>query len=148
MFSTSPLDQIYADYWAFCAMVGIDKPMPAQRWLAVTDRLVKEATNHKPPASTVPKHCGPRNPAKDLRMACVKDAALNSIVPRLDTTSRGGFYNFKDCRACGRFLPKSRFSKQGESLRATCRSCDNSRLMLVRKNKQSTLTPQARAVQE
>src|SRR5215469_7193050 len=115
--TTSRLDETYAHFCEFRMTVGIKKSMSAQDWLATTDRLVKES-NPKPPTSTVPKHCGPRNPAKDLRMAYVKEAGLDSIVRRLDTTSRGGFYNFKSCRACGRFLLKSRFSKQGDSLRA------------------------------
>jgi len=143
MSNASPLDRIYADFCEFCTMVGIANPMPAQRWLAITDRLVKEPSSHRPPPSTVPKHCGPRNPAKDLRTAHVKAAGL--IVRQFRLTGRGGFYNFKNCRACGRFLPKSRFSKQGGSLRATCRSCDNSRRMQARKG---TFTLQAREVRE
>jgi hypothetical protein len=142
--TTSRLGQIYAHFCEFCMTVGIEKPMAVQRWLAITDRLVKEPYIPEPPASTVPKHCWPRNPARNLCIARVKSDGL--IVRQIGTIGREGFYNFKSCRACGRFLLKSRFSKQGKCLRAVCKMCDNSRRMKERKRKPGTLSLQGHEV--
>jgi hypothetical protein len=125
------LEAIYSHFRSFCARVGIEKPMATERWLATADHVVKEHFVPKPPVSTVPKHCGPRNPARDLCVALVKTDGL--VVRQARATGRGGFYSFKSCRACGGFLHKNRFSKQGKSFRAVCKACDNSRRIKLRK---------------
>jgi len=138
------LEQIYAHFREFCANVGIENPMSARPWFETTEYLVKEPPISKPPVSTVPKYCRPRNPAKDLCRAHIK--AVGPGVRQFRITSRGGFYNFKSCRACGGLLLKSRFSKQGKCLRSVCRRCDNLRRIQARQSKQATLSLQEHEV--
>lgn len=123
--SASRLEQTYAHFRAFCASVGIEKPMAAQLWLAITDYVLKEPPVTKPPVSTVPNYCPPRNPEKDLREARAKADGLT--VRTLGGISREGFFNFRTCRACGECLPLRSFSKHRSSLRSICKNCDNNR---------------------
>jgi hypothetical protein len=119
------LEQIYSHYRNFCLSAGIEKPMAAQLWLAITDYVLKPPPTPKPPASTAPEYCPPRNPEKDLRIARAKADGLT--VRQFPAIGKQGFLHFKTCRVCGGLLPIERFSKQGKSKRSNCKTCDNHR---------------------
>jgi hypothetical protein len=84
------------------------------------------------------RHIRPYRPDDTLRADCHKaglfvgelrpDGSVNIVRHQPGACSGGGHkLLFRVCRACGEFLPITRYSKQGKSIRAVCKVCDNAR---------------------
>jgi len=126
--------ETFAHYQEFCRQRGVD-PANFALWVLLTDSLLPLRTDREKGRCPADPE---KNPAKALENARTKADGLKQIgvlttdgrvrPVRRQTSSRGRKHllTARTCRKCKEpYLPASRFSKQGNSVRAVCKKCDN-----------------------